>query len=120
MVQEAKACLDEADEAYKSIVAELAGGVIAAPAAPASQEQRARFLSVEDIVYGQAKALDFIDSRGPSLRIFNVCRARARYDARLGNHCSCGFAFPNKLWHRPNKNKFAFSVRSIGECWSTN
>ena len=49
------------------------------------------------------KALDFVDALGPRLRLYNVCRARTNYNMEKGCHCSCGMAFPAKMWKRPNK-----------------
>ena len=46
------------------------------------------------------KALDFIDTYGEGLRIYNVCRAKTRYNPDKGKHCSCGMAFPSKLWKK--------------------
>ena len=46
------------------------------------------------------KALDFIDAYGEGLRIYNVCRAKTRYIPEKGKHCSCGLAFPGKLWKK--------------------
>ena len=42
------------------------------------------------------KALDFIDAYGEGLRLYNVCRAKTRYNLPKGKHCSCSLAFPNK------------------------
>ena len=44
------------------------------------------------------KALDFIDAYGEGLRLYNVCRAKTRYDHKKDKMCSCGLAFPAKLW----------------------
>ena len=44
------------------------------------------------------KALDFIDAYGEGLRLYNVCRAKTRYNLQKGKHCSCSLAFPSKLW----------------------
>ncbi|CAK0805157.1 unnamed protein product, partial [Prorocentrum cordatum] len=52
--------LDKADADYKQIVAELAGGIV--PRAPKTPGGTTKLLMLEDIVSGQAKALDFIDT----------------------------------------------------------
>ena len=44
------------------------------------------------------KALDFIDAYGEGLRLYNVCRAKTKYDLKKDKMCSCGLAFPAKLW----------------------
>ena len=44
------------------------------------------------------KALDFIDAYGEGLRLYNVCRAKTKYDHKRDKMCSCGLAFPAKLW----------------------
>ena len=40
------------------------------------------------------QAVDFTDAPGPRLRVYNCCRARARHDARLGEHCPPRLRFP--------------------------
>ena len=52
------------------------------------------------------KALDFMDTIGPNIRIFNVCRAKTGWDPKKGVACSCGFAYPNKLWLQPDKSRW--------------
>ena len=47
------------------------------------------------------KALDFIDSPVPSIRLFNVCRAKAGWNVASGCFGACGLAFPSKRWRRP-------------------
>ena len=44
------------------------------------------------------QAIDFLDARGPAIRILNACRARARWSDKKECPVSCGFAFPNKTW----------------------
>ena len=51
------------------------------------------------------KALDFQDSLGPSMRLYNVCRAKTGWDCKRGIACSCGYAYPSKLWWRPDPNR---------------
>ena len=51
------------------------------------------------------KALDFIDAYGEGLRIYNVCRAKTRYNSKQDKMCSCGLAFPNKLWKKKFPDK---------------
>ena len=46
------------------------------------------------------KALDFVDAFGDGLRLYNVCRAKTAYDNTRGVVCSCGLAFPAKLWSK--------------------
>ena len=46
------------------------------------------------------KALDFVDAYGEGLRLYNVCRAKTAYDEKTGMACSCGLAFPAKLWSK--------------------
>ena len=57
------------------------------------------------------KALDFVDTLGPSMRVYNVCRARTGWNDELGVACSCGLAYPNKMWHQPDKNKWQWYCR---------
>ena len=61
------------------------------------------------------KALDFIDAYGEGLRLYNVCRAKTKYDLKKDKMCSCGLAFPAKLWtkkfpERPWSWKFVCKV----------
>ncbi|CAK0902568.1 unnamed protein product, partial [Prorocentrum cordatum] len=60
MVKNTSDDLDKADAYYKQIVAELAGGIV--PRAPKTPDGNTKLLKLEDIVSGQAKALDFIDT----------------------------------------------------------
>ena len=60
VVKNTKEDLDTADADYKQIVAELAGGI--APRLPKTPDGNPKLLKLEDIVSGQAKALDFIDT----------------------------------------------------------
>ena len=46
------------------------------------------------------KALDFCDQLGPKMQIFNVCRRRTAWD-KFGNQCTCGLAYPAKMWEQP-------------------
>ena len=50
------------------------------------------------------KALDFIDAYGEGLRLYNVCRAKTGWNPAEGKHCSCGLAFPAKMWARKYKD----------------
>ena len=43
------------------------------------------------------KAMGFIDSWGPDMRLLHVCRARTRHCPRRGA-IFCGLAYPGKLW----------------------
>ena len=52
------------------------------------------------------KALDFMDTIGPNIRIFNVCRAKSKWDFKKEVACSCGLAYPNKLWLQPDKSRW--------------
>ena len=35
-----------------------------------------------------------------------MCRAKTGYDSTKGIACSCGLAFPAKLWRRPDPNRW--------------
>ena len=48
------------------------------------------------------KCLDFVDQITDDIRIFNVCRSKNW----MGE--TCGMAFPQKLWNRPDPNKWEF------------
>ncbi len=51
------------------------------------------------------KALDFSDQITDRLRLYNVCRAK------MGNGCTCGLAFPAKMWTQtPGTWKFFCKV----------
>ena len=52
------------------------------------------------------KALDFMDTIGPKIRIFNVCRAKSKWDFKKEVACSCGLAYPSKLWLQPDKTRW--------------
>ena len=54
------------------------------------------------------KTLDFGGGWGPDLGVFSACRAKTRYDVRLGRRRSRGTCFPGKLWWQPRKSKWAF------------
>ena len=38
------------------------------------------------------EALDFMDTIGPIIRVYTVCRARTGFDPAKGTACSCGLA----------------------------
>ena len=57
------------------------------------------------------KALDFVDAHGEGLRMYNVCRAKTRWDPTTGTHCSCGLAFPAKMWEQPDLHRWRFACR---------
>ena len=45
------------------------------------------------------KALDFADSVGPNLRIFNVCRGKTgKWLPERNSWAMCGLAYPRKSW----------------------
>ena len=46
------------------------------------------------------KALDFCDYLGPKMAVFNVCRRKTGR-----NRCTCGKAYPSKLWKQPAKHR---------------
>jgi len=48
------------------------------------------------------KAGDFVDTIGPNMRMYNVRRAKTRWDDKKGRHCSCGLAHTSKMWRRPD------------------
>ena len=52
------------------------------------------------------KSLDFMDTIGPNIRVFNVCRAKTGCDLAKGTACSCGLAYPAKLWTKPDPNRW--------------
>ena len=54
------------------------------------------------------KALDVCDCLGPDMVVFNVCRRRTRYSHDKGCHCSCGLAFPGRMWRQPFPNRWRF------------
>ena len=54
---------------------------------------------------------DFMDTFGPDIRVYNVCRAKTGYDQSTGCACSCGLAFPNKLWLQPDPNTWKFKCK---------
>ena len=37
------------------------------------------------------------------MRLYNVCRAKTEWSDHRNKACSCGLAFPAKMWHRPDK-----------------
>ena len=57
------------------------------------------------------KALDFVDAISADIRVYNVCRARTGWDAKRNVACSCGLAFPSKLWLQPNKARWQYRCR---------
>ena len=61
------------------------------------------------------KALDFVDTIGPKMRIYNVCRAKTSWDWSRGVACSCGLAFPNKMWYQPNPHRWKYKCRVMWE-----
>ena len=53
------------------------------------------------------KALDFIDSPVPSMRLFNVCRAKTGgWNDDAGCAGTCGLAYPSKMWFQPDKKRW--------------
>ena len=54
------------------------------------------------------KALDCVDAITPTMRIYNVCRAKTTYDTVKGRRCSCGLAFPAKMWSQPDPRRWTF------------
>ena len=85
------------------------------------EEELAQTMDYETCIeYGEKqsamlKALDFIDAYGEGLRLYNVCRAKTGWNKAQGKHCSCGLAFPAKMWARkfkddPNRWKFKCEV----------
>ena len=55
------------------------------------------------------RALDFVDAFGQGLRLYNVCRAKTRYDEKTSMQCSCGLAFPSKMWTQPDPGRWKFT-----------
>ena len=52
------------------------------------------------------RALDFVDAFSQGLRLYNVCRAKTRNDEKTNTHCSCGLAFPSKMWTQPDPGRW--------------
>ena len=83
---------------------------------------------IEELYYGQEEyqtlkemgraqpayleALDLVDHVGPKMRLYRVCRARTWYDARKDALCSCGLAFPAKMWLHSDKT-YGLSVCQV-------
>ena len=67
------------------------------------------------------KALDCVDALGPRLRLYNVCRAKTLYNMEKGCHCSCGMAYPAKMWKQPDKTAWTWICQvDWMPCWRSN
>ena len=51
------------------------------------------------------KALDFADTITDSIRLYNCCRAHDGWNDALNKPCTCGLAFPSKLWMQQGREE---------------
>ena len=102
------------NDPYNGELKETLEQLEAAEAATADY-QTLKGLGDQQVAY--LKALDFTDSLGPSMRLFNCCRTHTGSGWSGNRQGCCGLAFPAKMWCQPDHTAGSTHAGRCGNPW---